>query len=75
MEYLVTILILIVIIGLYVFTYLANKKTEIPEGLEERYEEAQTCSGCAAKQKMFIPEEVIIEFKEENSLWQFFMQF
>lgn len=68
MQYFIIIAILIIIIGVYVITYLANEKTEIPEGLEKRYEEAQTCSGCAAKQKMLIPEEVIIDFKEENSL-------
>lgn len=75
MEYFIIVSILIVIIGVYVISYLANEKTEIPEGLEERYQEAQTCSGCASKHKMLVPEEIIIDFKEENSLWQLFMQF
>lgn len=68
MEYLVMIIILVVAIASYFIVYTANKETEIPEGLEERYNEAQTCSGCHAKAEMLIPEEIVFEFKEENKL-------
>ena len=75
MPYLITIIILTLMIGIYIVSFLLNKETSIPEGLEDRYAEAQTCSGCHAKKSMMIPEEVIVEFKEENSLWQFYIQF
>lgn len=66
MPYIIIIGILVLLVSIYIFSYLANEKTGIPEGQEERYKEAQTCSGCHAKQKMLVPEEVINEFKEEN---------
>lgn len=68
MEYIAIIIILVIMIGIYLTSYKVNNQTKIPEGLEERYNEAQTCSGCHAKGKMLIPEEIIIEFKEDNSL-------
>lgn len=68
MEYLIIIGILVLAITIYFIAYRANKKTQIPEGLEERYQEAQTCSGCHAKQKMLVPEEVLLEYREENNL-------
>lgn len=74
MIYLVIIGIIVLVISVYFISYTANEKTPIPEELQERYEEAQTCSGCHAKRQHLIPEEVIIEFKEENSLWQFYGQ-
>lgn len=70
MPELITIIIITVMIAIYITSFLLNKETSIPEGLEERFAEAQTCSGCHAKDSMKIPEEVIIQFKEENSLWQ-----
>lgn len=68
MPYLIIIGFLVLIISVYFIAYTANEKQEIPEGLEKRYEEAQTCSGCHAKKAMLIPEEVVFEFKEENLL-------
>lgn len=68
MEYIVGIVILIFAITVYFISYTANEQTEIPEGLEERYNEAQTCSGCHAKSEMLIPEDIVFEFKEENNL-------
>lgn len=68
MEYLIIIGILVLAITIYFIAYRANEKTEIPKGLEERYKEAQTCSGCHAKQKMLVSDEVIFKFKEENNL-------
>jgi len=72
MGYIVSIIILILAITVYFISYTANEETEIPEGLEERYKEAQTCSGCHAKTEMLIPEDIVFEFKEENNLWQFY---
>ena len=43
MEYLIGGLVLVVFIGLYVFTYSLNKKTEKPEGVK-----AIDCKGCKA---------------------------
>lgn len=74
MPYIIGGLIIALLLGVYIVSFLTNKKTPVPEGLEERYNEAQTCSGCHAKQKMLVPEEVVIEFKEENSLWIYYMQ-
>lgn len=72
MLYLGIIIFIVLMVAVYFILYTANEKTGIPKGFEERYNEAQTCSGCHAKQEMLIPEKVILEFKEDNSLWQFY---
>ncbi len=68
MPYIIISIFLTIMISIYLISYKANSKTEVPEHLKERYDEAQTCSGCNAKKAMLVPEEVIIEFKEDNFL-------
>lgn len=43
MEYLIAVIIIVVIVGLYVWSYMLNEKTEKPEGCEDI-----SCSGCKA---------------------------
>jgi hypothetical protein len=40
-EYLIAVIIIVVIVGLYVWSYMLNEKTEKPEGCEDI-----SCSGC-----------------------------
>lgn len=68
MPYVIISIFLTLMISIYVVSYIANNKEEVPAHLKERYDEAQTCSGCNVKREMLIPEEVIIEFKEDNFL-------
>jgi len=42
-KYIIAIVIVVIIVGLYVFSFLLNEKTEKPEGCEDL-----SCSGCKA---------------------------
>lgn len=68
MPYVIISIVLGIMISIYFVSYIVNNKTEVPAHLKERYKEAQSCSGCGTKKQALIPEEVIIEFKEENFL-------
>jgi hypothetical protein len=41
LEYIIAIVIILIIVGLYVWSYTLNEKTEKPEGCEDI-----SCSGC-----------------------------